>query len=120
MDRLTGDIIGCAIEVHRVLGPGLLETIYEQALGFELSTHGITYERQVPVSVRYKEYFLEGQRLDLLVDGEVVVEIKSSRRILDVAAAQLLSYLKATGLKRGLFINFGRLTLAEGITRISL
>ena len=70
MDRLTGDIIGCAVELHRVLGSGLLETIYEQALGLELSTHGIHYERQVQVNIRYKDYFLHGQRLDLLVVGK--------------------------------------------------
>ncbi len=120
MDLLTGDIIGCAIEVHRVLGPALLETIYEQALGVELRAHGITFEQQVPVRVRYKDKVLKGQRLDLLVAGEVVVEIKSLQKLPSFAIAQVLSYLKATGLKRGLLLNFGKLQLTSGITRISL
>ena len=120
MDRLTGDIIGCAIEVHRVLGPALLETIYEQALCLELRAHGMPFERQVPVRVKYKDSLLEGQRLDLLVAGEVVVEIKSLKKLPSIATSQVLSYLKATGLKRGLLLNFGRLKLTDGITRISL
>lgn len=120
LDRLTGDIIGCAIEVHRVLGPALLEVIYEQALGIELRAHGIPFEQQVPVRVRYKDNVLKGQRLDLLVAGEVVIEIKSLQKLPSFAIAQVLSYLKATGLKRGLLLNFGKPKLTSGITRISL
>ena len=119
-DALTEEIIGAAIEVHRILGPGLLESIYEEALCHELSLRGIEVQRQVEVLVRYKEHAIAGQRLDLVVAGEVVVEIKSLRSLPEVAAAQVLSYLKASGLKRGLLINFGEQKLVSGVTRFSL
>lgn len=122
-DVLTDAIIGAAIEVHRVLGPGLLESVYETALCHEFSLRGISHQRQVAVDVIYKGMSIEGQRLDLLVQDEVVVELKSLSKLSklpEVAKAQLLSYLKATGLKRGLLINFGELRLVDGIKRISL
>ena len=119
-DALTQRIIGAAIEVHRILGPGLLESIYEEALCRELSLRKIEHNRQVNVDVKYKGSVIKGQRLDLLVEGEVVVEIKSVRILPEVATAQVLSYLKSTGLKRALLINFGHLTLIEGVKRISL
>lgn len=119
-DALTDAIIGAAIEVHRILGPGLLESVYETALCHEFSLRGIAHQRQVAVDVIYKGVTIEGQRLDLLVQGEVVVELKSLSKLPDVAKAQLLSYLKATGLKRGLLINFGEFKLIDGVKRISL
>ncbi len=119
-DSLTEQIIGAAIEVHRHLGPGLLESIYEQALCYELEIRGMKAERQVEVSVRYKDIVLQGQRVDLLVDGQVVVELKSVKTLSEVAMAQTLSYLKATGLRRALLLNFGEKTLVNGIKRISL
>ena len=119
-DGLTERIIGAAIEVHRVLGPGLLESVYEEALCHEFSLREIPFQRQVNVTVRYKDKVIAGQRLDLLVDDEVIVELKSQRNLPEVAAAQVLSYLKATGLKRGLLINFGEQKLVEGIKRFSL
>jgi len=119
-DELTGKIIGAAIEVHRFLGPGLLESIYEEALCYEFTLQKINFERQVPVDVIYKRKVISGQRLDILVEKEVVVEIKSVQQLPDVAIAQLLSYLKSTGLKRGLLINFGERRLVDGIKRISL
>jgi len=119
-DELTQRIIGAAIEVHRTLGPGLLESIYEEALCHEFTLQGIAFNRQAPVNVVYKDKVIAGQRLDLLVEGEVVVEIKALAKLPDVATAQLLSYLKATGLKRGLLINFGEKTLIDGVRRISL
>ena len=119
-DALTHAIIGAAIEVHRVLGPGLLESIYEEALCLELSQRGIKFQRQVPVDVWYKDQVIKGQRLDLLVNDEVVVELKSVSATPEYVTAQVLSYLKATGLKRALVINFGRKTLVEGVHRISL
>src|SRR5438128_8078533 len=106
-DELTEKIIGAAIEVHRILGPGLLESIYEEALCIELELRGIAVQRQVEVDVRYKGHVIKGQKLDLLVSGEVIVELKSVSKLPDVAMAQVLSYLKATGFKRALFINFG-------------
>ena len=120
MDELTEKIIGAAIEVHRVLGAGLLESIYEEALCVEVGLRGLRVERQVEVGVNYKGHIIKGQRLDLLVEGQVVVEIKSVTRLPDVATAQVLSYLRATGLKRGLLLNFGESRLVDGIKRISL
>ena len=119
-DPLTRAIIGAAIEVHRILGPGFLETIYERALAFELAARGLLVEQQVQVDIHYKGHVISGQRLDLVVQGEVIVEVKSVRRLPDVAMAQVLSYLKATKLKRALVINFGQSKLVDGITRISL
>lgn len=119
-DELTEQIIGAAIEVHKILGPGLLETIYESALCHELGLRCIPFEKQLPVDVRYKDVVLGGQRLDLVVFRTVVVEIKAQARLPETAMAQVLSYLKATGLKRGLLINFGSYRLVDGIKRISL
>ena len=119
-DVLTEQIIGAAIEVHRILGPGLLEAIYEEALCHELGLRGIDYQRQVSVEITYKGHVIQGQRIDLLVGQQVVIEIKAMRKLPEVAVAQTLSYLKATGLKRALLINFGELKLIDGIKRISL
>jgi GxxExxY protein len=119
-DLLTEKIIGAAIEVHRALGPGLLESIYEEALCFEFQLCQLRYQRQVEVEVRYKGHLIKGQRLDLLVEEEVIVELKSVANLPQVATAQILSYLKATGLRRGLLINFGVSRLIDGIKRISL
>lgn len=119
-DELTERILGAAIEVHRVLGPGLLEAIYVDALCVELELRGIPHARQVDAPVSYKGHILRGQRLDLLISGEVVVEIKSVSQLPDVALAQVLSYLRATSLKRGLLINFGQVRLIDSVKRISL
>jgi len=119
-DELTEKIIGAAIEVHRVLGPGLLESIYEEALCVELRLREIYFQRQVEVGVDYKGHIIKGQRIDLLVAGEVIVELKAVANLPEVAVAQTLSYLKATGLKRALLINFGERKLVNGIKRISL
>jgi GxxExxY protein len=119
-DHLTEKIIGAAIEVHRILGPGLLESIYEEALCVELALREIPYQRQVDVDVHYKGQIIKGQRVDLLVGSQVVVELKAVSNLPDVATAQVLSYLKATGLKRGLLINFSSPRLVDGIKRISL
>jgi GxxExxY protein len=119
-DELTEKIIGAAIEVHRVLGPGLLESIYEEALCVELRLRGISVQRQVEIDVNYKGHIIKGQRIDLLAAGEVIVELKAVARLPEVAVAQTLSYLKATGLKRALLINFSERKLVNGIKRISL
>jgi GxxExxY protein len=120
VDSLTEKIIGAAIEVHRILGPGLLESIYEEALTVELTLRGIVWERQVKVDVVYKGHVIKGQRFDLLVGGEVVVEIKAISTLPDVAAAQVLSYLRATSLKLALLLNFGESRLVDGVKRLSL
>ena len=118
-DFLTQKIIGAAIEVHKGLGCGLLESIYEEALCYELELRGIKHERQVEIDVIYKGKVLKGQRIDLLVEGLVIVEIKSLVKLPEYVMAQLLSYLMATGLKRGLIINFGERRLVDGIKRVS-
>ena len=119
-DELTEKIIGAAIEVHRILGPGLLESIYEEALCHELRLRAISCERQKEVDVVYKGHVIKGQKLDILAADEVVLELKAVTKLPDVATAQTLSYLKATGLKRALLINFGQSRLVDGIQRLSL
>lgn len=119
-DKLTEQIIGAAIEVHRTLGPGLLESIYEEALCIEFELRNIPFQRQVELDVLYKGKIIKGQRVDLLIAGDVVVELKSIAKLPDVATAQVMSYLKATGLKRALLINFGTTRLVDGVKRISL
>jgi GxxExxY protein len=119
-DLLTEQIFAAAIEVHRHLGPGLLESIYEEALCIEMELHGLQFERQVEINVHYKGRVIKGQRLDLLVCREVVVELKSVSKLPEVAIAQTLSYLKATGIRRALLINFGMARLVDGVKRLSL
>ncbi len=120
MDELTEKVIGAAIEVHRHLGQGLLESIYEGALCIEFGLRGIPFQRQVEVDVLYKGHVIKGQRLDLLVENQVIVELKCVANLPEYAQAQVLSYLKATGLKRGLLINFAHARLVDGIKRLSL
>ncbi len=119
-DELTEIIIGAAIDVHKALGPRLLETIYEEALCYELELRDIQFQRQIPVILNYKGRQISGHRLDLLVENEVVVELKSVIKTLGVVISQTISYLKATNLKRGLIINFGENRLVDGVKRVSL
>jgi GxxExxY protein len=111
-------IIGAAIEVHRHLGPGLLENVYEQALVHELQIQGMTVQQQVPVSITYKDLTIGGQRLDLLIDPGIVVEIKAIESVKEVHTAQLMGYLKSTGHRLGLLINFNNPVLKTGIKRM--
>ena len=119
-EEITEQIIGAAIEVHKALGPGLLESIYEEALCIEFNLRNISFERQVKVEVTYKGHQIKGQRLDLLVERSVVVELKCIQSLPGTALAQVLSYLKATHLRTALLINFGEERLVDGIKRISL
>jgi GxxExxY protein len=119
-DDLTEKIMGAAVEVHRTLGPGLLESLYREALLIELQLRGIPVEKEVEVDVVYKGHIIKGQRLDLLVAREVVVELKAVARLPEVATAQALSYLKATGLTRALLLNFSAPRLVDGIRRLTL
>lgn len=119
-DELTEKIIGAAIEVHRELGAGLLESIYERALCLEFDLQGIKYKRQEPVDLLYKGNKLSGFRVDLLVEDEVVVELKAINISPGTVMSQTISYLKATNLKRGLIINFGQNRLVDGIKRVSI
>lgn len=116
---LTGLIIGCAIEVHRELGPGLLESAYEQCLCHELSLQGAAFERQVTLPVVYKGIKLDcGYLMDLVVEGEIVVELKTVEKILPIHEAQLLTYLKLYHRPVGLLVNFNVPVLRGGIKRI--
>ncbi|MEN9343503.1 MAG: hypothetical protein RLZZ453_290 [Chlamydiota bacterium] len=118
-DALTKQIIGAAIEVHRTLGPGLLESAYEACLIYELSQAGLHLECQKALSLHYKDIKLDcGYRLDLLVEGKVVVEIKSVTEILKLHEAQLITYLKLSGCQVGLLINFNSKILKDGTRRI--
>lgn len=118
-DDLTGAIIGAAIEVHRSLGPGLLESAYEACLLYELQLRGLIVEQQKPLPIFYKDVMLDcGYRLDLVVEGKVIVEIKSVAAIEPIHNAQLLSYLKLSGCKRGLLINFNVKKLVDGVHRM--
>jgi GxxExxY protein len=113
-------LIGCAITVHRILGPGFKEPIYERALCLELGEAGIKYECEKRILVRYKRWDLPGHKLDLIVGGCVVVELKAVPRLADVHKRQVVSYLKATGLRLGYVINFNVDVLKEGIRRVAL
>ena len=120
LNDLTGRIIGAAIEVHKILGPGLLESVYEECLSHELGVVQIPFERQKEIPIEYKGVKLScGYRIDLLVDGRVIVEIKSCDTVLPIHEAQLLTYLKLTGLRVGLLINFNVSTLRNGIKRFA-
>ena len=119
-DPLTEKIIGCAIEVHRTLGPGLLEQTYESALCVELHLAGLKFQRQLVVPVSYKNHPIGDYRLDLVIENSVIVEIKSVERFDSIFEAQLLTYLKITGLKRGLLLNFNSRLLKDGIKRLVL
>ena len=118
INRITETIIGAAIDVHRALGPGLLESAYEACLLFELTDRGLKVEQQKPLPIIYREVNLDcAYRLDLIVDDEVIVEIKSVERILPIHEAQLISYLKLSGHNVGLLINFNVKMLKHGIHR---
>jgi GxxExxY protein len=117
---LTEQIIGCAIEVHRHLGPGLLESVYESALCIELRSVGLPFTRQIGVPVFYKGELIAEHRPDLIIRDEVVVEVKSIERFNPVFLAQMLTYLRITGLRVGLILNFNRPVMKDGVRRVSL
>ncbi len=120
-NTLSNQVIGAALEVHRQLGPGLLESAYEECLAYELSLREIPFERQKPIPVVYKGIRLDcGFRVDLLVGGLVVVELKAVDVLMPIHQAQVLTYLKLTGCKLGLLINFNVLKLRDGIRRVVL
>jgi GxxExxY protein len=118
VNKLSEVVIGCAIEVHRELGPGLLESAYEICLCRELSLRGVPFQRQVAISLEYKRVKMDcGYRADLIVDGKILVEIKAVDQLASIHDAQLLSYLRLSGLKVGLVINFNEHILTHGIRR---
>lgn len=117
---LTEQIIGSAIEVHRHLGPGLLESVYESALCIELRSVGLPFTRQLGIPLFYKGELIAEHRPDLIVRNEVIVEIKSVERFNPVFLAQMLTYLRITGLHVGLILNFNRSVMKDGVRRVSL
>jgi GxxExxY protein len=119
LNNLTERIIGCSIEVHKAIGPGLLESAYEECLCFELGHTGLTFRRQVPLPVRYKSVNLDcGYSLDLIVENEIIIELKAVERIMPIHEAQLLSYLKMLNKRIGLILNFHTSIMKHGIKRI--
>lgn len=120
-DRLSNRIIGCALEVHRELGPGLLESTYEQCLAHELKQSKIPFKLQVPLPVKYKSTLVDcGYRIDMLVNDKIIVELKSVEKLLPIHQAQLLTYMKLSGISIGLLMNFNVQFLKNGIKRMVL
>ena len=120
INQITEQIIGASIEVHRELGPGLLESAYESALAFELGLRGINLERQKEQPIRYKGHLIEvGYRIDLLVEDAVIVELKAVEALLPIHEAQLITYLKLAEKHIGLLINFNVPLLKQGIVRLA-
>jgi GxxExxY protein len=119
-EHVMSETIECAFRVHRELGPGFLESIYRKAMYFEMNRAGLSYQSEQPVSVKYCEILIPGQRVDLIVENLIVVELKAVARFDDVHRAQLISYLRTTGLRGGLLINFHAPVLHAGLKRIVL
>ncbi|HEG44602.1 MAG TPA: GxxExxY protein [Phycisphaerales bacterium] len=120
-DELSNKVIGCAIEVHRNLGPGLLESAYEQCLSYELLQAGIGHQTQKEISVKYKEITLDcGYKADIMVEDKLIVELKAVDKVTPVYEVQILTYMKLTNIKTGLLINFNVKLLKDGIKRFVL
>ena len=120
LDAIANGVIGSALEVHRHLGPGFLESVYEDAVAAELNLRGIEFERQKSIPVFYKGCPVGEHRVDLLVGNNLIVELKAVEKFLPIHKAQLISYLRAAGLPLGLLINFNEKWLKNGIQRIVL
>lgn len=120
INEITKNIIGAAIEVHRTLGPGLLESTYEACLFYEIEQMGLYVERQVELPIKYKNVSLEtGYRIDLIVENDVIVELKSVKELLPVHTAQIITYLKIANKSKGLLMNFNEVRLIDGVKRIT-
>lgn len=118
-NEISEAVIGAAIEVHKLLGPGLLESVYEEALCYELELRGISYDRQLDVPIPYKDIHLKSHlRLDLLVVKKVIVDLKAKEKVIPIDKAQILSYLRLSKLRLGLIINFHEIRLVDGVTRV--
>ena len=120
-DRLTEKVIGLAIELHRQLGPGLLESANEECLCLELQEAGLAFRRQVPLPITYKSVRLDcGYRLDLVIEDQLILELKLVESLLPIHEAQVLTYMKLSGLRTGLLLNFNSTVLKNGIRRLML
>lgn len=118
---LTGRVIGAAINVHRQLGPGLLESAYEECLGFEFDWNGIAHQRQVPLPLEYRGHRLDcGYRIDFIVENQLIIELKAIERTLPIHEAQVLTYLRLTRLPLALLLNFNTVLLKDGLRRFVL
>ena len=119
-EEIVSATISCALAVHRTLGPGFLESIYATALSMDLAAKGIPFERERAIWVEYRGVRIPGQRVDFIVADAVIVEVKSVARLDPIFQAKLISYLRTTGLRAGLLINFNSMLLKEGLKRIVL
>lgn len=121
INTLSSKVIGCAIEVHKTLGPGLLESTYEQCLAHELKLNGVSLKLQQPMPVNYKDVKLDcGYRIDVLIEDILIIELKSVDKLLPIHEAQLLTYMKLAGISTGLLLNFNVTQLTKGIKRMVL
>jgi GxxExxY protein len=118
LELIVTETIECGIVVHRVLGPGFRERIYDQAFRLELAERGLPFEAEKAIDVRYKRWTIPGQRIDLIVGGVVLVEIKAVSRLKPIHVSQVVSYLRTTGLRVGLLMNFNGARLKDGLRRI--
>lgn len=118
LNELSYRIIGAAIETHKFLGPGLLESAYRECLCRELGIRDLEFEREKAISVNYKGILVAGYRADIIVEGQIILELKAVTKLEPVFSAQLLSYLRASGLKLGLLMNFNTETFINGVVRI--
>jgi GxxExxY protein len=120
LKNITSKIISCAIEVHSHLGPGLLESVYEEAISHEFELRGIPYDRQKEIGFSYKDHSVGKHRIDFVIKGKVVLELKAVNALNSIYEAQVFTYLKATGIKVGLLINFNVKRLKDGIKRFTI
>lgn len=111
INQLTEKIIGIAIKIHKKLGPGFVEKVYEKAMQYELGNSGIIFQNQPVIKIRYEDLLIGNQRVDFIAENEIIIELKSAAKIIRIYEAQLLSYLKTSGKRIGLILNFGRPTL---------
>jgi GxxExxY protein len=120
-DELSNKVIGCALEVHKALGPGLMESVYEKCLSFELTNSGLRNETQKALPVNYKDVQIDcGYRIDILVENKLIVELKSVDKVLPIHQSQILTYMKLAGVSTGLLLNFNVAKLKDGIKRFVL
>jgi GxxExxY protein len=119
-ERMVSVTVDCALDVHRVLGPGFRERIYERAFCLELDSRGIPFECERPIEVQYKGWRIPGQKIDLIVANVVLVEIKTVKHLKQIHTSQVVSYLKTTGLRVGLLMNFNGVRLKDGLKRVIL
>ncbi|MDD4736558.1 MAG: GxxExxY protein [Kiritimatiellae bacterium] len=118
-DEIGSIVVDCAVKIHKELGPGLLESVYEVVMAYELSQRGLRVERQVPIRIRYHDIvFEEGFRADLIVEGKVLIELKSVEEVNKAHKKQVLTYLKLTDYRLGFLLNFGEALMKDGISRI--